>query len=85
MPKAEFICYWCLLFLRDLHFVADSKGNNVIIDVKKLCHVQKIAPSLRKKGNILLVSNTLVLFQMAFKTRQTNFQNFPEEHSPGSP
>ena len=74
MPKAEFICYWCLLFLRDLHFVADSKGNNDIIDVKKMCHIQKIGPCLRKKGNILLVSNTLVLFQMAFKTQEMRFQ-----------
>ena len=72
MPKAEVICYWCLLFLRDPHFVADSKRN--IIDVKKMCHVQKIAPSLRKKGDILLVSDTLVLFQMAFKTQEMRFQ-----------
>ena len=52
----------------------DSKGNNEIIDVKKICHVQKIAPSLRKKGNILLVLDTLVLFQMAFKTQEMHFQ-----------
>ena len=36
-------------------------------------HVQKIAPSLRKKGNILLVLDTLVLFQMAFKTQEMRF------------
>ena len=74
MPKAEFICYWCSLFLRDLHFVADFKGNNEKIDVKKMCHFQKIGLSLRKKGNILLVSDTLVLFQMAFKTQEMHFQ-----------
>ena len=72
MPKAEFICNWCLLFWRDLH--SDSKVNNDIIDVKKMCHLQKIAPSLRKKGNILLVLDTLVLFQMAFKTQEMRFQ-----------
>ena len=39
-----------------------------------MCHVQKIVPSLRKKGNILLVSDTLDLFQMAFKTQEMHFQ-----------
>ena len=39
-----------------------------------MCHVQKIAPSLRKKRNILLVLDTLVLFQMAFKIQEMRFQ-----------
>ena len=66
---------YCLWEIFTLHFVADSKGNNDIIDAsEKMCHVQKIAPSLRKKGNILLVLDTLVLFQMAFETQEMRFQ-----------
>ena len=42
-----------------------------------MCHVQKIAPSLRKKGNILLVLDTLVLFQMAFKTKEIALARAP--------
>ena len=72
-PKAEFICYWCLLFLVDLHFRL-IRAHNDIIDVKRMCHVQQIAPSLRKKGNILLVLVTLILLQMAFKTQEIRFQ-----------
>ena len=37
-------------------------------------HVQQIVPSLRKKGNILLVLDTLILFQMTFKTQEIRFQ-----------
>ena len=52
MPKAEFICYWCLLFWRDLHlhFVADSKGNNDIIDVEKNMSRSENCPKSEKKG-----------------------------------
>ena len=39
-----------------------------------MCRVQKIPPSLRKKWNILLVLDTLVLFQMVFKTQEMRFQ-----------
>ena len=35
-----------------------------------MCHVQQIALSLRKKENILLVLDTLILFKMAFKTHE---------------
>ena len=63
-----------MLLVFTVYFVADSNGNNDIIDVKKMCHVQKIAPSLTKKENIVLVSDTLVLFQTAFKSQEMRFQ-----------
>ena len=53
-----------------------------MIDVKKMYDVPQTAPSLRKKGNILQVLDTLILFQMKYVFRQTNFQDFPGEHAP---
>ena len=57
-----------------------------------MCHVQQIAPSLRKKGNILLVLDTLILFQMAFKTQEIRtfldkliFKVFRRSMSPDPP
>ena len=54
---SDVCCFW-LIFT--LHFVADSKGNKYY----------KIAPSLRKTGNILLVLDTLILFGMVFQKSQ---------------
>ena len=54
--------------------LAFTKGNNDIMDVENMCHVQQIATSLRKKENVLLVLDTLILFQMAFKTQEIYFQ-----------
>ena len=36
---------WSSLYI----FVTDSKGNNDIIDVKKMWDIQQIAPSLKNK------------------------------------
>ena len=41
-------------------------------DVKKSCYVQQIA--WEKKGNIILVLDTMILFQMTFKTQEIRFQ-----------
>ena len=38
-------------------------------------HIQQIAASLRKKENLLLVLDTLILFQMAFKTQGNMFSD----------
>ena len=66
--KAEFISYpagvYSFWLIFTLHFVTDSKGDNDIMDVKKMCHVQQITPVL----------DTLILFQIAFKTLEIRFQ-----------
>ena len=68
-PEAEFISYpvgvYSLWLIFTLHFVTDSKGDNDIMDVKKMCHVQQITPVLDKPRKYVF--------------RQPNFQKFPGE------
>ena len=60
---------YCLWLIFTLHFVPDSKGNNNIIDVKKMCHVQQIAPSLRKNGKYFTTCSFRHRLLLCFKWR----------------
>ena len=48
-----------------------------------MCHLQQTVPNLRKRGNISLVLDTLILFQMAFKTQEIRFQTNEFSKFPG--
>ena len=45
-----------------------------------MCHIQQIVSSLIRTGNILLVLDTQIFFQMVFKTQEISISGTRKAH-----